>query len=138
MNLTPEQRAALRAWAEAEAKAEVAKAVIAAEQAARKTCFETLGLPEVEGQQSLELPDGWKLKHKVPFKRDIDPRVAMHLRAPLAEHGVSLDSLIEWKPSLVTEAYRELTAEARAVFDACLTTTPGMPTLELVPPKVKP
>ncbi len=136
--MTPAQQQALAAWYAAAQAAEQAKLVIEAEQKARKACFAALGLPTEEGQQAEELAGGWTLKYKTPFVRKIDARVVESLRAPLKTLHVSLDRLIEWKPSLVTKEYRELTAEAKAIFDACLTTTAGMPTLELVAPKVQP
>jgi len=140
--LTMIQIDALRKWTLAREAAEKAKLVIAAEQAARKAACEALAplLPSAEGEgtQYAELPEGWKLKRTISYSRVVDGKAVMHLRAALAEHHVSVDSLIDWKPSLVTKQYRELTAEARAIIDTCITTTPGLPTLDLVPPKVQP
>jgi hypothetical protein len=92
-------------------------------------------LPECEGTASAELPDGWTLKRTVSYTRKVDMAQLESLREPLAKLHVSLDVLIDWKPSLATKKYRELTAEARAVVDTCITTTPNLPTLDLVPPK---
>jgi hypothetical protein len=43
--------------------------------------------------------------------------------------------VIEWQPKLKAKEYKQLTAEARTLLDTVITTTTGMPTLELVPPK---
>lgn len=149
-NLTSEQQQALANWYVAKQKAEEAAAKLASselakaaavtaqqaallETVAREACFPTIE----EGTRKIELSDGWQLKTACTFKRDIDVRVLESLRAPLEAQRASLDALVRWKASLETKAYRELTAEARAIFDTCLTTKPGVPTLELVAPKVK-
>ena len=132
---TPAQMEALRVWTEAQAAAKEARKKIEHEQAARKAVFAAFLLPQDEGTHREELPEGWQLKYKTPYERKVDKRIVESLRAPLKLLHVSLDRLVEWEPTLVLKEYRELTAEARAVFAACLTTTPGMPTLELVPPK---
>jgi len=135
MDLTPAQKDALASWYQAARAAEKAKKLIAHEQALRANLFGMLHLDTAEGTHKAELPDGWQLKYKTPYVRKVDARVVESLRAPLAALRVSLDSVIEWKPGLNTDAYRELTAEARALLDTCLTTTPGAPAVELVPPK---
>jgi hypothetical protein len=140
VNLTPAQQQALRAWHAAVEAAKPAKLLIEAEQAARKAAcnaLETL-LPANEGTCAVELEGGWQIKRSISYTRKIDVKVVESLRAPLKALHQSLDKLVDWKPSLITKEYRELTAEARAIFDTCLTTTPGLPTLELVPPKVQP
>jgi hypothetical protein len=137
--LTPTQNAALAAWYEAAQEAEAAKLVIAREQAARKTACEALTplLPDADGEGTVyaDLPEGWRLKRTIGYTRTIDDKIVEALRVPLSLMLVSLDTLVERKPSLKLKNYRELTAEAKAIFDACLTTTPGLPTLELVAPK---
>jgi hypothetical protein len=135
MLLTPEQKAALAVWYQAKLDADAAKHVLEHEQRLRRELHAALGLSTDEGSHAEELPEGWKLKHKLPYVRDVDPRLLPSLRAPLEALGVALDTLIEWKPKLKLDAYRELTAEARAVLDTCITTTTGLPTVELVPPK---
>lgn len=139
MNLTPAQQHALAAWYAASEAAKHAKLLIDAEQKARKAACEALAtsLPPDEGTCSIEV-DGWTIKRSISYTRKIDVKVVESLRAPLKALHQSLDKLIDWKPSLITKEYRELTAEARAIFDQCLTTTPGLPTLERVPPKVQP
>lgn len=135
MALTPAQQAALAEWYQAALRAEQAKKAIAHEQKLRRDLFGVLGLSTAEGTHKAELPDGWQLKYKTPYVRNVDARLVQALRDPLAAMRVSVDTLVEWKPALVTDAYRELTAEARALFDTCLTTTTNAPTVELVPPK---
>ena len=138
MKLSKAQEAALAAWYAASEAAKPAKLLIEAEQKARKAACEALAtsLPPDEGTCSVEI-DGWTIKRSISYTRKIDVKTVESLRAPLKALHVSLDRLVDWKPSLVTKEYRELTAEARAIMDTCITTTPGLPTLELVPPKVQ-
>lgn len=149
--MTAEQAKALQDWYQAKQKAEQAAAELAASPLAKAaevaaqqaallaTVAREAFFPTVEeGTRRIDLADGWQLKTSCTYTRDIDLRTVESLRAPLAAHNVSLDALLRWKASLVTKEYRELTAEARAIFDTCITTKPGAPTLELVPPKVKP
>lgn len=150
MNLTPAQQQALAAWHRAKTEAAQAQADLAeselaqvaktkaqlayaAEQYARQLFFPTAE----EGTRTIELPDGWVLKSKCQYSRSVDIAVLQGLQAPLAACRASLDHLIRWSADLNVKAYRELTAQAKAVFDTCLTTTPGTPSLELVAPKVK-
>ncbi len=138
MNISPIQQAAFAAWYAASEAAKPAKLLIEAEQKARKAACEALAtsLPPDEGTCSVEV-DGWTIKRSISYTRKIDARVVESLRAPLKALHQSLDKLVDWKPSLITKEYRELTAAAKAIFDTCLTTTPDLPTLELVPPKVQ-
>jgi hypothetical protein len=152
--MTPAQKQALAEWHAAKQAACRAAVQLIAEQAAcpsvqlarttaqlaaeletrvRESFFPTLE----EGTHKIDLGDGWAIKTACTFTRNIDMRIVESLRAPLAATSTSLDALLRWKATLQTKAYRELTAEARAIFDQCLTTTPGTPTLELVPPKVQ-
>lgn len=55
-------------------------------------------------------------------------------RERFAQHGMSPDTLVNWKPSLSVSAYRELTKEQRQMFDECLSIKPGTPSLEIVLP----
>jgi hypothetical protein len=132
--MTPSQITLLREWHAAEKAADAAKLVIAKEQKLRKEVVSAFGVGG-EGTQTIDLPDGWRLKVQLPLKREVDARLLSALRAPLEALHVSLDSLIDWKPALKTHEYRELTAEAKALFDTCVTTTPVAPSLELIPPK---
>jgi hypothetical protein len=139
VNLTPAQQAALSTWYAASEAAKPAKLLIEAEQKARKVACEALAplLPSAtgEGTAYAELPEGWQLKRTISYTRKIDARTVEALRAPLRELHVSLDRLVDWKPALVMKEYRELTAEARAILDTAITTTPGLSSLEIVPPK---
>lgn len=49
--------------------------------------------------------------------------------------GISVDKLVEFKPSLVTSEYRTLTAEQALIFETALDIKPGSPQLEVTPPK---
>jgi hypothetical protein len=136
--LTPEQQTALAAWYGIKQAAIEAMKIIERERELRLaalTAFAELIPCVTEGTVVAELPDGWKLKRTVSYTRKVDATQLESIRALLAQLHVSLDKLVDWKPSLITRQYRQLTEEARAIVDSCITTTPNLPTLDLVPPK---
>lgn len=96
-----------------------------------------------EGTNSVPLSDGWVLKGKYVINRTIDQAALTSLSAvdastnmsALAAAGVSVDSLVRWKPELVLSAYRGLAEQQRMIFDQCLIIKEGSPSLEIVLPK---
>lgn len=90
---------------------------------------------KAEGTSVYHLPQGWQLKQVIKYNRKLDADALESIRAPLEAHHVSLDLLVRRKPELEVRTYKQLTAEARAVVDTILTTTPGAPTVELIAPK---
>lgn len=92
-------------------------------------CFPTL----LEGTNSRELQGGWVLKMNQPFTRSLDQAKAPELLKALKK--LKADSVVKVKYDLSVAAYRTLEGQARALVDEVLTTKPGSPSLELVPPK---
>lgn len=125
----------LSTWWNAFTEAEAAKEVIKREQELRKQVFEHYFENPQEGTNYLELPNGWRLKATYKLDRKIDEAALPAVKEQLKEMGVNADSLVEYKPSLKTKLYRELTAEQMRIFDQALTIKPSSPTIELVKPK---
>ena len=97
----------------------------------------------VEGTNNVPLSEGWVLKGKHVINRSVDQAAltslatvdaATHMSV-LSSHGISADSLVRWKPELVTSEYRKLSEDQRQIFDQCLTIKEGSPALEIVLPK---
>lgn len=85
----------------------------------------------VEGTTNVELGLGYRLKVRIPVQRKLDDTL---FEAAWAECPSLPGDLIEYKPTLNTEIYRNLTPEQRLAFDKCVTTTPGAPEVTLVMP----
>lgn len=92
----------------------------------------------VEGTNTVALAMGWQLKAVRVVNRKVDlPVLQAMATVGGALHTVNLraDDLINWKPEVNMTAYRQLTAEQRAVFDQCLEIKDGSPAVTLVAPK---
>lgn len=125
----------LNAWWNAFNEAEAAKVVIRREQELRKQVFEYYFKDPREGTNYLELPNGWRLKAIYKLDRKIDEAALPAVKEQLKELGVNVDALVEYKPTLKTKLYRELTAEQARIFDQALTIKPSSPIIELVQPE---
>lgn len=136
--MSPETMNKLAAWQELVAKIKAeAKPLIDQEMAMRKELFAELIPNPKEGTQYIELANGWRLKGIHKLDRKIDEAALDGVKEQLRQNGVNPDLLVEYKPSLKSATYKELTAEQKAIFDHALIMKPGSPTLELVPPKEK-
>lgn len=108
----------------------------AAELALRKELASKAFPTPVEGSgNKLPLTDGWILQMDYPINRKVDEALLLNLKPQLLEHGIPVDDLVRYKPDLATGAYRKLTDEQRAEFDAVLEIKPGTPALEVKLPK---
>lgn len=88
-----------------------------------------------EGTNSADLSDGYVIKGKRTINREIDKGGLLAMTPQLAEAGIPLAELVDWKPSLVLRQYRGLTAEQTHLFDQCLIVKDGAPALEIMKPK---
>lgn len=95
----------------------------------RKLLFEGAFPNPVEGVNTITLVDGTIIKGTHKIARNIDEAALPAVLEKMPE-GIR-DSLVAYKPSLSTSAYRKLTAEERKIFDQALIVKPGMPTLEV-------
>jgi len=125
-------------WSLAMQAIEEAKAAIAKEQALRKEVADLFFFTPTEGVNTFELEQGYKLKLTYKIDRKIDEAALDAVRKQLAEDKINIDTLLSYKPSLDTKAYKglmQVNPEAAKVFDQALTIKPASPTLELVAPK---
>jgi hypothetical protein len=96
---------------------------------------------KTDGTETRELGNGWKLKavKKTNYTVDNTDGVAFEiLRDIAAMDPVSAHiakDVLKFTPELRLTKYRELNPQARRLLDSIITTKPGAPTLELLPPK---
>ena len=126
MNLTEEQKyELLYNWYSK--KEELAK-VQAQERALRQSVVSVFfpdGLNE--NTNKIKLDTGDDLVVTQPYTRKVDKAIFSQILPDLIEAGVDVNEVTETKVELRVAAYRKLTAEQLAIFDECVTTTPGSP-----------
>jgi hypothetical protein len=125
-------------WAAAVAAAAAAKLVIEKEQELRKQVASLFFTEPKEGVNTIDLAQKWKLKLTYKVDRKVDEASIAAVKEQLTEMGISIDTLLQYKPSLATSAYKSLVDVnplAGKIFDQALIIKPASPTLELVPPK---
>lgn len=124
MNLTEEQKyELLYNWYSK--KEELAK-VQAQERALRQSVVSVFfpdGLNE--NTNKIKLDTGDDLVVTQPYTRKVDKAIFSQILPDLIEAGVDVNEVTETKVELRVAAYRKLTAEQLAIFDECVTTTPG-------------
>ena len=130
MNLTEEQKyELLYNWYSK--KEELAK-VQAQERALRQSVVSVFfpdGLKE--NTNKIKLDTGDDLIVTQPYTRKVDKAIFSQILPDLIEAGVDVNEVTETKVELRVAAYRKLTAEQLAIFDECVTTTPGSPQLKI-------
>lgn len=130
MNLTEEQKyELLYNWYSK--KEELAK-VKAQERALRQSVVSVFfpdGLNE--NTNKIKLDTGDDLVVTQPYTRKVDKAIFSQILPDLIEAGVDVNEVTETKVELRVAAYRKLTAEQLAIFDECVTTTPGSPQVKI-------
>ncbi|QXV77158.1 putative DNA binding protein [Escherichia phage ChristophMerian] len=130
MNLTEEQKyELLYKWYSK--KEELAK-VQAQERALRQSVVSVFfpdGLNE--NTNKIKLDTGDDLVVTQPYTRKVDKAIFSQILPDLVEAGVDVNEVTETKVELRVAAYRKLTAEQLAIFDECVTTTPGSPQVKI-------
>ena len=102
------------------------KRMKAAEAAMRAEIVkEAFGENRKEGTHKLDLGGGFVLVAKQPYTRKINPEVLQRLPVALATKCTRTSY------SLNKKAYDLLVGSEKALFDECLITTPGAPSLEV-------
>lgn len=102
----------------------------------RNLLFGELFPNPVEGTNKFSLTDGYVLKAKHVINRTVDEAVYKKSREEFTEKEVPLD-IVKYKIELSVSIYKGLDDEQTELFDRCLVSKPGTPSLELVVPKVK-
>lgn len=101
----------------------------------RKYIFETLFPNPVVGVNTANIGHGYELRATVKLNYTVDK--AALISASDTFDGADIDpvKLIKYKPELSLTEYNKLTNEQRRLFDYCLVTKPGSPTMEIVKAK---
>lgn len=106
--------------------------IVEREMLLRKALADTLFRAPVEGANDIDIACGFVLRLTYSVARKMDISEVTAARASLAEIGISLDDLVEWKPSLRVAVYKALPEKVRQAVDRYLTVTPQAPRLEVV------
>ncbi|UPT53015.1 hypothetical protein [Hafnia phage yong3] len=99
-----------------------------------KICKSYFPTPK-EGTNKVQLPDGAEMKMTYKIDRKVDIAMFSQIAPQMFERGVDVNLLVESKPTLKVANYRKLEGETLAIFNQCIESKPGSPTLEIVPPK---
>ena len=106
-----------------------------AEALLRRRVFRHFFPTPEEGTNKVDLAAGYVLKGVHEINRDVDEGALQALNESLREKGIITDNYIRRKPELKVGEYRKLTEEQATLFDQVLIIKPGMPSMEIVPPK---
>ena len=107
------------------------KKIKAKEILMRKHIFNTLFPHPNEGVNEHELPDNYILKGTYKLDRKLDMGVFGSMTDVLREQQINPDKMVAVKHSLDLREYRKLTDVERELFDQCIVTKPGTPSLEI-------
>ncbi len=105
------------------------------EMALRKAVFASAFENAKEGTNVCDIQDGWALKATLPYTRTLEQAKAEQALKDLKKNKMGY--LLKIKYELSVSDYKKLEHDdvAKAIIDSILTTKPGAPSLELVPPK---
>lgn len=106
--------------------------IVDREMLLRKTLASELFRAPVEGANDIDLASSFVLRLTYSLARKMELADVQAARASLAEVGISLDDLVEWKPSLRVAVYRALPENVRHIVDRYISVTPQAPKLEVV------
>lgn len=124
------QSALLQQWNEAQEKLKELKVE---EMKLRKRIFSLFFPNAVEGANTYDLANGYKLKGTSKITRKIDEAALEAVMAKMPRGSV--DHLIKFKPSLVTKNYKALLPAQKKIIDEAIISSPGSPTISIVEPK---
>ena len=89
-----------------------------------------------EGSVGVDIGAGYKLRIAFGLNRTVDVAAWSAIESELRDAGADTINLINWKPTLSIKEYNNLTADQRAIMDACVESKPKTPTLTIVEPKL--
>lgn len=93
--------------------------------------------PKEGSSNKYSLDDGFTLMAKHNIVRTIDMEALTVMEPEFRLYSIDVAELIKWKPELSLKAYRELSGEKLNLFDNCIISKPGSPSLEIIPPRKK-
>ena len=106
-----------------------------AEALLRRRVFKHFFPSPTEGTNKVDLAAGYVLKGTYEINRDVDEGALQALNESLREKGIIAENYLRRKPELKVGEYRKLTKDEATLFDQVLIIKPGMPAIEIVPPK---
>lgn len=130
MNLTEEQKyELLYNWYSK--KEELAK--VQAQERALPQSVVSVFFPDGlnENTNKIKLDTGDDLVVTQPYTRKVDKAIFSQILPDLVKAGVDVNEVTETKVELRVAKYRQLTPEQLAIFDECVTTTPGSPQVKI-------
>lgn len=84
-----------------------------------------------ENTNKTKLATGDDLVVNQPYTRKVDKAIFSTLLPEIVESGVDVNEVTETKVELRVAAYRKLSEKQLAIFDECVTTTPGTPQVKI-------
>lgn len=112
------------------------KPIIEQERALRRELIDAYFPEPKEGSNKADIGGGWTLEHYRWIDYQIDEAVVPAVTTQLPPGF--LDHLLRYKPELQLKNYRTLPKEYKDVFDQCVISKPGSPSVKLVAPKSEP
>lgn len=106
----------------------------AKERALRDKIIKTYFAAPVEGTNKVDIT-GAVMKMTYKIDRKIDLPMLNGIMSTLVQNGIPIDQLVENKPTLKVAAWRKLSDEHARIFNQCVESKPGSPSLEVVPNK---
>jgi hypothetical protein len=101
----------------------------------RKEIFDAAFPTPTEGTNTLDLPEGWKLKGTHKLSRSVDESALPAVLEQLRKKKVDTEPLIKYKPELSISAFRKMNPDHAHILGQALVIKPGMPSMELIAPK---
>lgn len=151
VDLTQDMNTLLMRWKEVSDQVALLKSE--ENQLRMKIVASSFDAAKLEGVQTLELGQGWRLKatKNLNISATNESSQTEKLLNELGKIDPGLaQGLVRWKPDVSTKTYREVVElvtkkngetlmhpELAVAFAAAVTVKPGMPELELVPPKAE-
>lgn len=118
-----------------------------------KLVADNFDITKLEGTQTIDIGWGWRLRAtknlNISATNESGQTEALLNQVGKIDPGFAV-GLVKWKPELATKVYREVLAlvskkdgeqlahpELAVAFAAAVTVKPGMPELEMIPPKTE-
>lgn len=101
----------------------------------RQMIVGTLFAKPKEGTNKMDIGNGYTLVADCKINRTVDEATYKAALPALRKAKVKVDDLVQYKPSLSTKVYRQLTAEQRKIVDKVITAKPGTPSLTIRAPE---
>lgn len=138
MNTNAQRDALILNWQESQKALAKAKEIESANRQAVIELFEAA--PDASGVKNIDLGSGYKLKATFKLNHKISGDVTKlldKLEKSGDEGKFIAERLVKFKPELALTEYKNLPDKLRKIADEFITTSPALPSVELVEPKSK-